>query len=303
MSGFIYFTEEQKQRARTTNLVALLERQGHKLKKSGKEYQWNDGSDKVTIKGNLWFHQYERVGGDAIDFIRKFDNKTYAEAVKYLLEENGEIIQAPESEPVEKKPFELPKRNDNMRRAYAYLLTARGIDRNIINAFVHKDMIYESAPYHNVVFVGYDNEGKAVHAHKRGSGSKTTFKGNQESSIPEFSFHWNGTGDKLFLFEAPIDMLSYISMNQNEWQKNTYAAACSVSDLVLFQCLKDNPNIKNIYLCLDNDEAGQKAVKRISEKLYTLGYKAEVLTPIHKDWNEDLLSLKESETQCQTLSS
>ena len=48
-------------------------------------------------------------------------------------------------------------------------------------------------------------------------------------------------------------------MHKENWQEYSYAASCSVSDRVLFQCLKDNPNIKNVFLCFDNDEAGRNA--------------------------------------------
>ena len=301
MSTYIHYTNEQKERARSTDLADLLQRQGEQLKRSGKEYQWRDGSNKVTIRGNLWYHQYEEVGGDAIDFVRRFYNKDYPEAMEYLLNGYGGTLTAAPPVKKETKEFELPKRNDNMRRVYAYLLHHRGLNRDVVYAFAHKQMIYESLPHHNAVFVGYDNEGVACHAHKRGSGSQSTYKGNTEGSIPEFSFHWTGTSDKIFLFEAPIDMLSYISMNPHEWQKNSYAASCSVADRVLFQCLKDNPNIKTVYLCLDNDEAGHKAVKRISDKLFVQGYKTEILTPTHKDWNEDLIiSQKDGEPQWTT---
>ena len=301
MGTYIHYTQEQKDKARSTDLVDLLERQGERLKRSGNEYQWRDGSNKVTIRGNLWYHQYEEVGGDAIDFVRKFYNKDYPEAMEYLLNGYGGTLTAAPPIQQKEKAFIMPERNENMRRVYAYLLYKRGIDREIINAFAHKNMIYESLPHHNAVFVGYDSSGVPRHAHKRGSGSQSTYKGNAEGSTPEYSFHWNGTSDKLFLFEAPIDMLSYISMNPYQWQKNTYAASCSVADRVLFQCLKDNPTIREIYLCLDNDEAGQTAAKRISDKLFVMGYKAEILTPIHKDWNEDLNYLqKEGEPQWTT---
>ncbi len=301
MGTYIHYTQEQKDKARSTDLVDLLERQGERLKRSGNEYQWRDGSNKVTIRGNLWYHQYEEVGGDAIDFVRKFYNKDYPEAMEYLLNGYGGTLTAAPPIQQKEKAFIMPERNENMRRVYAYLLYKRGIDREIINAFAHKNMIYESLPHHNAVFVGYDSSGVPRHAHKRGSGSQSTYKGNAEGSTPEYSFHWNGTSDKLFLFEAPIDMLSYISMNPYQWQKNTYAASCSVADRVLFQCLKDNPTIREIYLCLDNDEAGQTAAKRISDKLFVMGYKAEILTPIHKDWNEDLNFLqKEGEQQWTT---
>lgn len=223
MSSYIHFTEEQKKQARQTDLCDLLHRRGEKLKRSGREYEWRDGSQKVTIRGNLWFHQYERVGGDAIDFVRKYMNKSYPEAMEYLLGGSGmgTLTTAP---PVvrEQKPFELPLRNNNNRRAYAYLLNKRGIDREVLNAFFNAGLIYESADYHNAVFVGRNQEGVAVHAHKRGTGSESTFKGNVDSSDPRYSFHWTGRSNRVYLFEAPIDMLSFISLNKDGWRNHSY---------------------------------------------------------------------------------
>ena len=298
MSTYIHFTEDQKDQARQTNLVELLRSQGEKLKPSGREYEWRDGSAKVTVRGNLWFHQYEGIGGDAIDFVRRFYNKSYPEAMQYLLGGcNGRLVVSP---PVQKEPpppFELPPKNDNMRRVYAYLLNKRGLDRDVLYAFVHAGMIYESAEYHNAIFVGHDKNGKAVHAHKRGTATESSYKGNVASGIPENSFHWTGKSDKLYLFESPIDMLSFISMNKDGWREHSYAACCGVADRVLFQMLSDNPNIKTVCLCLDNDEAGHKANKRISDKLFTQGIQTKILVPSHKDWNEDLLYPEESEDE------
>lgn len=302
--SFVYFSESQKEQARRTDLVELLRRQGETLKRSGKEWEWKDGSQKVTIRGNLWFHQYDRIGGDAIDFVCRFYNKDYVEAMEFLLgNSSGTLIISP---PVvkEQKSFKLPPRNDNMRRVYVYLVKHRGIDSEVLNAFVRANMIYESADYHNAIFVGYDKNGIPRHAHKRGTGQNSTFKGNIDSCSPEYSFHWNGRSDRLYLFEAPIDMLSFISLHKENWKIHSYAACCGVADYVMWQMLKDNSNINSVCLCLDNDEAGQLANKRISEKLTKKGIQSEILVPIHKDWNEDLtLSLKESEVenQCQGL--
>ncbi len=89
MSSYIHFTDEQKAQARQTDIVSLLESQGETVKRSGKEFVWKDGAQKVTVRGNLWFHQYERDGGDAIGFVRRFYNKSYPEEVEYLLGECG----------------------------------------------------------------------------------------------------------------------------------------------------------------------------------------------------------------------
>ena len=221
MSGFIPFTDEQKEKARRTDLAGLLRSQGETLRKSGSELEWLDGSQKVTIRGNLWFHQYEQVGGDSIDFVRKFYHKSYPEAMEYLLGQSGGVISVlpPAQKPASK--FELPPANDNMRRVFAYLLSKRGIDKDVLYAFVHKKMIYESAPYHNVVFVGFDKYDIPRHANKRGTGSASTYKGNAVGSVPEYSFHWKGRSNQLYLFEAPIDMLSFISMNKGGWRNHS----------------------------------------------------------------------------------
>lgn len=298
MSKYINFTKEQREQARRTDLANFLISQGEKVKKSGSEYEWLDGSQKVTIRGHLWYHQYEQKGGDAVDFVRRFYNKDYAEAVEMLLNNGGsQIITSP---PIEKehKPFELPPRNDRMSRVFSYLLLTRGIDKDVLFEFVRNKMIYESADYHNAVFVGYDLNGIPRHAHKRGTVTSNSYKGNVAGSQPEYSFHFNGTSDKIFLFEAPIDMLSYISMHKKNWKEHSYAASCSVSDRVLFQCLKDNPNIKNVCLCFDNDEVGQKANKRIAEKLNSMNIQNEILIPTHKDWNEDILNGERTDEIC-----
>ena len=303
MSGFIPFTDEQKERARRTDLADLLRSQGETLCKSGSELEWLDGSQKVTIRGNLWFHQYEQMGGDSIDFVRKFYHKSYPEAMEYLLGRSSGVLSV--LPPMQKSApkFELPPANDNMRRVFAYLLNRRGIDKDVLYAFVQKKMIYESAQYHNVVFVGFDKDGNPRHANKRGTGSASTYKGNAVGSVPEYSFHWTGKSNRLYLFEAPIDMLSFISMNKVGWREHSYAAACSVSDKVLFQCLTDNPGINKVSICFDSDEPGQLAAQRITAKLIMQGIDSEILVPVNKDWNEDLLSGErlEVEAPCQIL--
>ena len=299
MSKYINFTKEQREQARRTDLADFLISQGEKVKKSGSEYEWLDGSQKVTIRGHLWYHQYEQKGGDAVDFVRRFYNKDYAEAVEMLLNNGGGQIVNLQTTEREQKPFILPPRNDRMSRVFSYLLLTRGIDKDVLFEFVRKKMIYESAYYHNAVFVGYDSSGKPRHAHKRGTVTSNPYKGNVAGSLPEFSFHWHGTSDKIFLFEAPIDMLSYISMHKENWKEHSYAASCSVSDRVLFQCLKDNPNIKNVFLCFDNDEAGQTANKRIADKLNSMNIKSKILIPIHKDWNEDILNGERTDEICR----
>ena len=164
--------------------------------------------------------------------------------------------------------FELPPKNDNMRRAFAYLTITRGVDKDVLQAFADRNIVYESADYHNAVFIGYDRNGVPA---MRTSEVPVRQTPTEETwiAVPEYSFHWHGS-DKLYLFEAPIDMLSFISMHKEHWKTHSYAAACCISSRVLHQMMKDNSLIKEVYLCLDNDSAGQIGNKRISEELKNL---------------------------------
>ena len=244
MSTYVHFTEQQKEQARQTDLAALLQSRGEELKRSGSEYEWKDGSAKVTIRGNLWYHQYDQEGGDAISFVRRFYDKDYPQALEFLLGgKAGTLITSP---PIEKKKetekFELPKHNATMNRVYAYLLIRRGINKSILNAFVGEKMIYESAEYHNAVFVGYDQAGQPRHAKPARDGRKIHVQRQCARQPPGIQLSLQGKSDSLYLFEAPIDLLSYISMHTYNWREHSYAACCGVGERVLFQMLKDNPN-------------------------------------------------------------
>ncbi len=319
MSKYIMFTPQEREIARKTDIAAFLESRGETLKRSGSEMEWKDGSQKVTIRGNVFFHQYERTGGDAISFVQwyydRFSNRsmTYPQAVGVLLEFNGYNVDPalresgmPETRPTEEKTklktqreakpeqqrqLQLPPRNATDKRAFAYLC-GRGIDPSVLSAFFKMGLIYESAIYHNAVFLGTDPEGNVRHAHLRGATTKSHYKGNATGCDPRYSFHYYGRDNTLFLFEAPIDMLSYISMHQQGWKEHSYAAACGVSDHVALEMLSQNPRIDTVFLCLDHDQAGQEACRRIGKGLSEKGLHVQVLCPENKDWNEDLQSIR-----------
>ena len=309
INKYIFFTTQQKQQARTINIADFLRKKGESIKREGQSYSWTSNGEKISIKGNLWYDQYTQEGGDAIDFARRFfDCETYPDAVAMLIGENISTIK-PEQNEVEKtaKPFSLPPAHLDMRRAFAYLMFQRGVDRDVIHTFANKHLIYEEAYYHNCIFVGHDENGTPRHAHKRGTTSDSTFKCNEIGSDPKYSFHWNGTSDRLYIFEAPIDMLSYISMHKTGWQTHYYVALCSVAPQAAMKMIELNENIKKAILCLDNDVAGKAACERICGLLKREHPNIKVYrqASINKDFNEDLTSNQSDENEveeCQTLS-
>lgn len=61
--------------------------------------------------------------------------------------------------------------------------------------------------------------------------------------------------------------------------------------------LKNHPEIDTVYLCVDNDTAGDKMVNRIGNELTERKIEWQRLLPENKDWNEDLVELREQEQE------
>ena len=264
MSTYIHFTEEEKQRAASVDLEEFLRCHGEKLLASGREKRLaRDHS--VTVRGNEWYDHAEERGAERVE------------------------------EPP--KPFVLPPIHSDMRRVYAYLVKHRNIDRSVVAHFAREKLLYEDAEYHNAVFVGTDEEGIPRHAHKRSTNSYgKAFRLNVEGCDPHYSFHHIGTDERLYVFEAPIDMLSYITLYPEDWQRHSYVACCGTSILPVMKMLERMPQIHTVLLCLDNDEAGRLANQRMTEQLAEK-YAVEQLVPENKDWNDDLTAIREQECE------
>ena len=117
-----------------------------------------------------------------------------------------------------------------------------------------------------------------------------------EGCDPRHSFHHIGTDGSLYVFEAPIDMLSYITLHPEGWQSHSYVACCGTSIQPVLKLLERQPQINTVLLCLDNDEAGHLASRRMKEQLAER-YTVERLIPAHKDWNDDLTAEEPSYAQ------
>lgn len=299
---YIHFTDEQKQCAASVDLEAFLRSCGERLISSGRDKRLASDHS-VTIRGNEWYDHAEEKGGTAVSFVQRHYGIGYAEAVTMLLGgELGAAYPQHSEKLVEPKPFVLPPASKNMHRVFAYLCKTRGIDRDVISAFAKAHLIYEDAEYHNAVFVGVDSDGTARHAHKRSTNSKgKSFRQNVEGSDPKHSFNYAGTDGGLYVFEAPIDLLSYISLYLSEWQAHSYVACCGTSIQPVLEQLR-RQDIDSVYLCLDNDAAGQKAAQRMEAELSERGVYVEIVVPTLKDWNDDLRREAQEWTQTSGLS-
>lgn len=289
------YTREQIQRADDTDLYVFLSGRGEQFKRCGKEYRWLR-HDSVMINKNEWYRFSQNKGGHAIDFMKEFYGLSFAEAVKELLGEEGagdtnrrtakEDAGRQKVCPIPLPGLELPERNESCEIARKYLIEQRKLSEQLVNQMIEKGDIYESKNYHNVVFVGRDKEQNPRYAAMRGT-DENRYRGEAKGSEKAYGFGHIGTDEKLFVFESPIDLLSYITAVPEEWEKHSYISLGGLSEKAMKRMYTEYPHIHSIYLCLDNDEPGNKRCRQfvslIPEELSV--YRLE---PVKKDWNECL---------------
>ena len=287
------YTREQIQRADDTDLYVFLSGRGESFKRCGKEYRWLR-HDSVMINKNEWYRFSQNKGGHAIDFMKEFYGLSFAEAVKELLGEEGDRNKRTGKEdagrqkvcPIPLPGLELPERNESCEIARKYLIEQRKLSEQLVDQMIAKGDIYESKNYHNVVFVGRDKEQNPRYAAMRGT-DENRYRGEARGSEKAYGFGHIGTDEKLFVFESPIDLLSYITAVSEEWEKHSYISLGGLSEKAMKRMYTEYPHIHSIYLCLDNDEPGNKRCRQfvslIPEELSV--YRLE---PVKKDWNECL---------------
>ena len=277
------YTQAQIDKANAVDLEKFLRAQGETLVRSGKEYRWK-AHDSLTVCGNKWFRHSQSKGGFPVDFVMEFYGKSFPEAVQMLTGEPGEV--QPEADPAPSPAFRLPLRNVTNANILNYLTQERKLSPSLVNFFIVAGDIYEDAAHHNVVFVGRDADGHPRYASSRGINEK--FRQNAAGAEKAFGFAHRGTDKQLLVFEASIDLLSFIELFPKNWQQHNYLSLGGVSGKALRQFLSERPDVERVFLCLDADKAGEDACKRLATLLPD-SVSVTRIQPCMKDWNDVLV--------------
>ena len=274
------YTQEQIGRANQVDWEQFLRSHGKQVTKSGSEYRWKR-HDSLTIQGNKWFRYSQSKGGYPVEFVMEFFGKTFPEAMLMLIGEapaNNGAAAAPSED------FRLPPRNRYVARAIAYL-RQRNIPEELVQEFCKEGLIYEDARHHNIVFVGKDETGIPRYAHCKGT--EGSFRMDVQGSDKAHNFAYRSDGKSLFVFESPIDLMSFIALYPNDWKMRNYLSLGGVGAKALEGFLPERKDIETVYICTDSDKAGNDAVNRLLESI-PQSVTVIRLIPCEKDWNEVL---------------
>ena len=309
-----WVSEEQIQELKQIRAYEYLkEKQPRRLKKTRTVNEWElTDHDSFKIHGvtSKWHWKSRDIGGvSALKFLMQVDGYSFMEAVS-LLQEGNFIYIPQEVPPPERKPFVLPEKNMNNRRILQYL-SGRGISEAVIRHCLSLGILYESRPYHNAVFVGRDENGKARYAFLRGiyDNGKKSFKIEQAGSEKKYAFCVPPQKDsrRVAVYEACIDALAHLTLEGGSLDKyrlelggisapkegEVYREMKNPPALEYF--LSKHPEIEEIEICTDNDFAGRWACASL-KKAYGAAYRIiENLPQIEGADYADLAKMKKEE--------
>lgn len=278
------------------------------LVKNGRTDYYHRDHDSLHFSNGKWYWWSQGKGGtSALDYLIIVEGYEFKDACNYLSELMN--VSAPVTTYYHPKPiksFELPIKDKNNDLVIRYLCEVRKIDKGIVDDFIFKGMIYQSANFKNAVFVGYDKD-KPTYAFKRSIFKN--FKLDHAGSNKAFSFNYTNTNsNELHVFEAAIDLLSYMTllkMDEMDYTEFNYLSLAGASDkiagkseadipIALKAYLERNPNIKTIIFHLDNDKVGIGATAKIISILKSKYQCIDEHPKMHKDVNELLLYVNKS---------
>lgn len=304
-----YYTTEQIEKARSVDLLTYLQTYDptELIKLNGNNFCTRE-HDSLKISNGKWMWWSRGFGGNsALDYLIKVKGMKFMDAMKILTKEgtdlndtDAKISRKPDCDV--KRTLLLPEKNEN-EMAVIWYLVGRGVDYDIIKECIDNGLIFESEVYHNCIFLGFDENGKAAYASFRSSSDNSRFKGEAVGSDKRYSFRIEAKSNTIHVFESAIDLLSYatiMKMKTGNWRAETmvslggvYAPSpnkpISKIPAALDNALQNHPEAKVIALHLDNDNAGRAATLSITEQLKDRYEIRDEPPPKGKDCNDYLM--------------
>ena len=263
-----YYTEKQIDQARSIDLLTYLQsfEPTELVHVRGNTYCTRE-HDSLKISNGKWMWWSRGFGGKKILTKEGTD----------LHDTDAKISRKPDCDV--KRKLLLPDKSETNFEVIRYL-TSRGIDSDVIKACIDEGLLYESLPYHNCIFVGFDETGNAAYAFYRATTGERLM-GEAAGSDKRYSFRIDRAGSTLHVFESAIDLLSYatiMKMRTGEWRAEpmlslggVYAPSTNNKQtklpIALQNMTHNQTQINTIALHLDNDYAGRSATRSISEQL------------------------------------
>ena len=207
----------------------------------------------------------------------------------------------------EREPLALPEKADNMKRAYWYLVSVRGISPKIVSYFMNRKMIYQEKKYGNCVFAAYDADGAPRYCSMRAARENSSFKMDAAGSDKSYPFSHEGTSDLLIVTEAPIDLMSHASITADfygrDWTEDHRISTGCLWNGAIDRYLEGHSQIRRLVFAVDNDYLardkngqlrnwGQLTAAKWVREYTGRGFQCAIHVPHMNDFNTDLVAMR-----------
>jgi hypothetical protein len=292
------FSPEQIRAARQVDLGEYLLSVGAPLVRAGRRWRHKE-HDSLVFTGNAYQWNSQGRHGNAIDYLRLEMSMAFSEAMAELLSfAQADARPAHNAGSAEEKPLEFSKRFEaasDMRRVIAYLTKSRSIDYGIVKEMIDRKLLFQEAKTNNAVFLVRDGQGEAVGAEVRGTLDKIAFKGIAEGSLPGYGFNVliGECPQYALFFESAIDLMSFMDCKRMIGKSLSNCLLVSLAGLKIHTLERTLGRISGkpeVFLCVDNDEAGGNFIKSVLSR--NQAARTHLPSPQFKDWNEMLAAVK-----------
>ena len=173
-----------------------------------------------------------------------------------------------------KKQLRLPPKDSSEEQVRRYLTDIRKVSADVVGYFIETGQVYQSRAEGvrqgqeqcNLVLVGMDRDGAPRQAHIKGMRQRA-FRYDAPGSDKAYGFRHMGGSGPLYVFEAAVDLMSYVSLYPKDWRQGNYLALNGTAETALFRTLEEYPEVRGVVLALDNDAGGIEGVMRLTGRL------------------------------------
>ena len=272
----------------SVKLEEILVSLGHHPTKQNEKEAWflnpfsteNHASFKLDKRNNVWYLHSEGIGGNNIDFIKKYLNASVKEVLEWAEKQNFSSFQQQNViHSINSKPnyqiTEIKKLQNEHLKSY---LHQRGLSKVVYPLVKEIHFTIGEKKLYAIGFENFSGGWELRNSFYKGSVLK------KDISIVNFNNESQGqneTGKRIVVFEGFMDALSFVEMKP--FFKGDVLVMNSIS--LLNRTKEYLKNYSEIHLFLDNDKAGENCKTSILKSFPEAKNHSEIYA-LHKDLNE-----------------
>lgn len=328
--------EKKKEAAKSASILDIARLTGYTLVKRGSYYSFKEhDSVVIDTRKNVFYHNSQHESGDTISLLCHFNNMTFNDALNTILNHIGyegyddakykrnirnnkrRFYSRSETE----NSFVLPKIAVNIQgevctdKIERFLIDVRKISPNVVNDFIENKRLYQQSIRQEhfkrglfrscCCFVGYPTGKSNCTPNFCERRTITPEQGKKKTlTVPasdwKHGFYINNGKKTLVVTEGILDSMAIMTILDQkglDFKCYDYLSLIGTNKTdCLKTIIKEQPRIKEVIICLDNDEGGiaslEATISLLNEYFPHIKYIIKFPKDGYKDFNDFIMGKK-----------